>query len=285
MLAIRPSAGGQGWLDPTLALGLASLLVSVGVAGRQLAAGSPSAGTIAWNLALPLLTCAFAVVVVRRTDGRLLHPSAIALGLTWLAAVALMVRGRQLGVPVTWNLVWNVFLAWVPYVWATLLLTAPRTHARGLTWLLTGLWLVFFPNALYVVTDAIWLPQQARGGMPVAYDIAVYVTAAASGIALGFLSLRRVHEVVDRLHGARAGWAFAGLSMLLAGGGIALGRVLHRNSWDVVLRPSALMRDVASGLSSPTTVAAVVLGSAVALGAYVAWRRAFPGRARCAGGA
>src|SRR5688572_19005068 len=52
-------------------------------------------------------------------------------------------------------LIWNLFLAWIPYgcaVWAISL----ERNAPGPIWRLAGpafLWLIFLPNAPYIVTD------------------------------------------------------------------------------------------------------------------------------------
>jgi hypothetical protein len=56
------------------------------------------------------------------------------------------------------NLVWNLFLAWIPFVLALVLYDAARRGARAAKLLLLGAgWLVFLPNAPYIATDVIWL--------------------------------------------------------------------------------------------------------------------------------
>ncbi|NNE95817.1 MAG: DUF1361 domain-containing protein, partial [Acidimicrobiales bacterium] len=54
---------------------------------------------------------------------------------------------------------WNLFLAWVPFVIGVGIrrLAARTPHGTGILVLPTALWLLFFPNAPYIVTDLIHL--------------------------------------------------------------------------------------------------------------------------------
>ena len=64
------------------------------------------------------------------------------------------------------NLIWNLFLAWLPYVFA-LLANFLFTRARKLWPLIlmfAGLWLLFLPNAPYIITD--FLHLSPRNGVP-----------------------------------------------------------------------------------------------------------------------
>ena len=71
-------------------------------------------------------------------------------------------------------LVWNLFLAWIPF---GLALAVYDGHRRGRLRLgLAALWLLFFPNAPYIVTDFVHL--QHTDAAPYWYD-AVTVSAFA----------------------------------------------------------------------------------------------------------
>ena len=63
----------------------------------------------------------------------------------------------------TYYLLWNLFLAWIPLGMALLLINERKKEPSGLRSLLKGLiaalWLFFFPNAVYVITDFIHLSQ------------------------------------------------------------------------------------------------------------------------------
>lgn len=142
-------------------------------------------------------------------------------------------------------LIWNLFLAWLPLVFALL---ACDAHRRGMSrsWrfvLLAGSWLVFFPNAPYIFTDIIHL----MGGMARHFwvDLALVLTCALTGLVLGFVSLYLMQRIVAVIWGRVASWlvicAVAGLS----GIGIYLGRFLRFNSWDIIANPVDLFRAVA----------------------------------------
>ena len=148
------------------------------------------------------------------------------------------------------NLVWNLFLAWIPLVVALVLYDR---HARrsGVPILVSlGLvWLLFFPNAPYIVTDLRYLAGTT--GRAFWFDGVLIGAAATTGLLLGFVSLYLLHDVVRRRLGARRAWVFAlgvlGLSSL----GVYLGRVLRWNSWDVVTRPGSLAASLGKALVDP----------------------------------
>lgn len=179
-------------------------------------------------------------------------------------------------------LMWNLLLAWVPIGCA---LVAQRLAASllqpgrpmRLRLQLVGLaafslgWLLFFPNAPYLMTDLVHLRPFAENNL-LWYDLAMFAAFALIGVALGCLSLLAMQEVVatacrrffERVRGARpiarvlaavTGWVFA-LSTLAAGSyGMYLGRVMRWNSWDALLNPDdlalSILRSVIDRPSAP----------------------------------
>ena len=118
-------------------------------------------------------------------------------------------------------------------------------HARrgvGLSRLLplAALWLLFLPNAPYLLTDLIHLGS--RDDAPLWFDLVLFSAFAWTGAFLGFLSIYLMQVVVRRTHGALLGWALVGGSLLASGFGIYLGRSLRWNSWDFVTSPGASPR-------------------------------------------
>src|SRR5262245_17904232 len=82
---------------------------------------------------------------------------------SFLACAILAARMRLSHSPDYIFMVWNLFLAWVPYVWS-LAAAASRRRAPAAWWRLIlpgALWLLFFPNAAYLVTDFIHLRPRA----------------------------------------------------------------------------------------------------------------------------
>ncbi len=148
------------------------------------------------------------------------------------------------------NLVWNLFLAWIPFVLALLVYDGVRrgVSSGALVALGTG-WLLFLPNAPYIVTDAKWLGEYAGGSLW--YDAALIGTAAAIGLVLGFVSLYLVQVVVARRFGHLAGWMLAWAALVLSGVGVYLGRFERWNSWQVLTEPTKVLGQLLAAAFDP----------------------------------
>ena len=144
------------------------------------------------------------------------------------------------------NLVWNLFLAWVPFLLALLVYDGERRGwSPGPLLALGAAWLVFLPNAPYIVTDVKWLGEYAGGSL--AYDAVLIGVAATIGLALGFVSLYLMQVVVARRLGPLAGWGVVWAALVLSGVGVYLGRFERWNSWDVVTEPSKVVGQLLGG--------------------------------------
>ena len=167
---------------------------------------------------------------------------------------------------------WNLLLAWIPF--ALSLLVYDRARSRVLSPPLAAagvLWLLFLPNAPYIVTD---LKHVGSGGpVPVLYDVMLLSTAAWTGLLLGLTSLYLMHSVARRLVGAATAWALVLGALALSSFGIYLGRVQRWNSWDVFVRPGPLLNQIASGvvdpLSHPRPIAVTILFTSFLLASYL----------------
>jgi uncharacterized membrane protein len=190
----------------------------------------------------------------------------------WCAAL-LALRMERTGTMRFGFLVWNLFLAFVPLVASSLLAIADRRRSSILVqggWF--ALWLVFLPNAPYLLTDLIHLRH--RPPVPLWYDLALILSYALTGLLLGYTSLAIVQRIVARRFGNATGWLVAIASMGLSGFGIYLGRFLRWNSWEVLTRPAPLFAFIADCLLNPrshagTVAVTVIFGGALILG-YVA---------------
>jgi uncharacterized membrane protein len=141
------------------------------------------------------------------------------------------------------GLIWNLFLAWIPFALAVAVYDGwRRKRARGTLVVLGALWLLFFPNAPYIVTDFVHLERTADA--PYWYDAITVSAFAWTGVLLGFASLFLVQTVVRQWRGVVAGWVFAVVALALGSLGIYLGRFLRLNSWDALEHPSVLPRIV-----------------------------------------
>jgi uncharacterized membrane protein len=193
-----------------------------------------------------------------------------------LAAVGLLAfRIDRVGESAFVFLRWNLFLAWIPFaVSLGVAAVHGRDGPRPLLWVLGVGWLLFLPNAPYILTDFIYLGRV--GGAPLWFDAALIGTFAAAGLALGLASLLVIHHVVEARAGRVVGWAVAVSSLVLCTTGIYLGRFPRFNSWDVVTDPYGLVAVVlerlADPLGNPFLLRFGVMMSALLLGCYfVTW--------------
>jgi len=172
-------------------------------------------------------------------------------------------------------LLWNMALAWVPFV-AALALDDVRSTPLSLQLPLLALWLVFFPNAPYLVTDLIHIDPADTSTIGILGDAAL-VSVAPVGLALGFSSLMLVERAVRERFGGRTALATAVLSLLAASLGIYLGRVVRLNSWDLLTRPRVVGRVlhqlVLDPLAHPLAVFATIALAATLSVLYLRFRR------------
>jgi uncharacterized membrane protein len=197
----------------------------------------------------------------------LLLCSALSVGL-WLARV------YYSGQTTFGFLLWNLFLAAIPFGISTLLLW--KSPGSKLVFAaIAGVWLLFFPNAPYVLTDLIHL--WARPEVPLWYDLFLILSFACTGLMLGLVSLFDMQELVSRRFSRMAGWVFSLASIVLGSFGIYLGRFLRWNSWDVLSNPTGLLMDIMdrilNPLSHPRTIVFTLIFSAFLLLAYLILRQ------------
>jgi uncharacterized membrane protein len=136
------------------------------------------------------------------------------------------------------NLVWNLFLAWIPFVlsYTAYILSWKRSSLYLIIPVTAFLWLIFFPNALYILTDLQHLSRQSSAA-PLWYDVIMLVWFSWTGLLLGIVSLYFMHEIIQRTFGRVVGWAFVLLVSGLSSFGVYLGRFGRFNSWDLLQSP------------------------------------------------
>ncbi len=167
------------------------------------------------------------------------------------AAVLLLGRTYISGSEFMLFLGWNLYLAWVPLLVATGIYFLHRLqYLNKMTlFVLGGIWLLFLPNAPYLVTDLIHL--KARPNIPFWYDSILLSVFLFQGLYLGFWSMRIMHNIIDEYWNKWMGWVAIIATSFLSGFGIYLGRYLRWNSWDLFTEFPALMYDIAHRIVSP----------------------------------
>ena len=155
-------------------------------------------------------------------------------------------------------LIWNLMLAWIPYIISVCFIKKDMRVDYFVP--LFIIWLLFFPNAPYLVTDVshivLSLPQI------VWYDSLMLFFFGWIGLLLGMLSLFQIHQYLK----AHFTYLISELGILaiclISSFGIYLGRFERWNSWDIFLNPLDLMKhslNVSTNLTHPGTPLAFVV--------------------------
>jgi len=151
------------------------------------------------------------------------------------------------------SLIWNLFLAWLPYYISGLISNFRRGGRSGWKfWSLFLLWILFIPNSFYILTDLFHLEDEANDFLvPLWYDLILIVSVAWNGLVLGILSVRQIEKQFFAESKLKSEWAFLFPVMFMNGWGVYIGRYLRYNSWDFFINPFELMRDIAHMLLHP----------------------------------
>jgi uncharacterized membrane protein len=169
---------------------------------------------------------------------------------------------------------WNLLLAFIPLMLSTALASARQRRQRINQILWFCLWLLFLPNAPYILTDLIHLAPHP--GVPLWYDLTLFLSCAGTGLFLGYVSLLDIQLIVEQRFGAKTGWAMVIGAMLLSGFGVYIGRFLRWNSWEALTNPLGLFYSLwgvslGSSDGSNPLVVGTIFGIALTLG-YAAMR-------------
>jgi len=163
------------------------------------------------------------------------------------ARVAYSDTGRHTG------LIWNLFLAWIPFMLAY--------FAHAVSWrratlyliipVIAFLWLIFFPNAPYMLTDLQDLTRRATGA-PLWYDVIIVVWCSWTGMLLGVISLYLMQDIIVRTFGRATGWIFVFVISGLSSFGIYIGRFVRLNSWDILQNPAETAQEILGLVVDPS---------------------------------
>jgi uncharacterized membrane protein len=154
-------------------------------------------------------------------------------------------------------LVWNLFLAWIPFVFSIIInyvYTFYKNSVSRAVYLLGlgCLWVAFYPNAPYIITDFIHL----RGinfyftelgysmNFIIWYDFIMISLFILTGFLLGFVSLYMIQMVLEDRFNKYIGWIFVGGILFISSYAVYLGRFIRWNSWDIIFKPNILIKSI-----------------------------------------
>ena len=145
---------------------------------------------------------------------------------------------------------WNLFLAFLPLLFTQML--SWKSPIMKNTWIrigIVGSWLLFFPNAPYILTDLFHLTKNSA--VPVWFDLILIMSYAWAGLIAGFISLRRIELTVFAQLKPHVVLILSSVLIFASAFGIYLGRFLRFNSWDVIQKPTILLGEIADRFTSP----------------------------------
>jgi uncharacterized membrane protein len=168
-------------------------------------------------------------------------------------------------------LIWNLFLAWIPLGLAYLVENMWRQRFIGRWGVIVGvsIWLLFFPNAPYLITDLMHL--KAAPDSLIWYDALMNFSFALAGLLTGLYSLLKVHRLVEKIWNSSLAWIVMSGSLVLSSYGVYLGRFGRWNSWDIVTNPFSLVRYSLYSLYDPLAIKLTLVFSFAMLVIYGAF--------------
>ncbi|WP_299102968.1 DUF1361 domain-containing protein [uncultured Winogradskyella sp.] len=172
-----------------------------------------------------------------------------------LISVALLFSGISLLVRIKLNksffylfLIWNVFLAFVPYA-ITMYLSTKKNISKVTLGFGFLVWLAFLPNAPYIITDLIHL--RTANNTFLWLDILVVLSFALSGLFLFYLSLIDMQNLMSSKFEKLPVKTITTIILFLCGFGVYLGRFLRYNSWEIISGPQILFIDIINIIIAP----------------------------------
>ena len=145
---------------------------------------------------------------------------------------------------------WNLFLAFIPWALTSLVIIKSKLQKSRLTlFILLGSWLLFFPNAPYILTDLFHL--RLESSMPIWFDLILILSFAWTGLLFGFLSLWDIEKILENFINRTLVKIITVGLLFLGSFGIYVGRFLIWNSWDILTEPFKLIYDIGDRFINP----------------------------------
>ena len=201
------------------------------------------------------------------------------LGLNLYAGALIIARAVRYKTPLYRPMLLNIVLSNVPVVLAVLglivvlMAQVPVAEDPSLHWVgpaafiaMAVLYVAFFPNAAYLITELNFSHRKEGDGVPMWFDIVMTLTLTLSGVLNAIVSLALVQTFLMFGLGAQDHipsapplwtWAVAAGVLLLACVGVWMGRMIRLNSWDIVL-PWRLLGKLVRHLRQPGKVGELI---------------------------
>ncbi|MEI7582189.1 DUF1361 domain-containing protein [Runella sp.] len=183
-----------------------------------------------------------------------LYPLLLLLLLSLVATTYHTVR-IQFKEAVDFSLDWNLFLSWIPLLVAYMVDLTVTRFGKLPKWVgfWSVVWMVFFPNAPYMITDLVHLSGD-MGRDLTWHDMIMLFFYAEVSLINGLVSVYWMHRSWQKTYTKIVSNVLLAISFPLAGFGIYLGRIRRWNSWDIVENPEKLLRAIGQSLTDRTAL-------------------------------
>jgi len=158
-----------------------------------------------------------------------------------LSVIAILFNLARLEIWGTTNILyitWILLLAWIPYLIYVYLIRKDVSINYFIPIFIV--WLLFFPNAPYLVTDISHIVLSSPTLLW--YDSLLYFFFGWIGLFLGVLSLFKVHQYLRGHLNYMLSEIFVFIICAISSFGVYIGRFERFNSWDILFHPLQLMR-------------------------------------------
>ncbi|MGF1542762.1 MAG: DUF1361 domain-containing protein [Pleurocapsa sp.] len=143
------------------------------------------------------------------------------------------------------RIIWNLSLALIPLIFSFWLFR-PSTSRSVIWWTIFLIFVAFLPNAPYVLTDSIHLPELISRHYPLSIILLILIPQYILFIFIGFqayvIALMRLDDYLISLHQERYLRLVNAIAHILCVVGIYLGRFERFNSWDLATQPLVVIQ-------------------------------------------
>jgi len=160
----------------------------------------------------------------------------------------------------TWNLhytflLWNLLIAFVPYVIGKQLLKCKELNIKAI--LLLFAWLLVFPVCIYLFTDIVQMHNSDN--FYFLYDLLLFLSFGFTGLVPGLISLRQVETFLSRHLPDFFAKASVLFFILLSSYSICSVRFLHLKSWNIIADSKLMLHVTEKDILRPEDHVSVLL--------------------------
>lgn len=181
----------------------------------------------------------------------------VAVILTLVNLAIMVIRNAYIGESYFNFLKSNLFIGSFPTI--LIAWVVDKNHkkmSKLLFWFTVALWVLFYPNAPYMISDLIHNsqnPTDLKYPDLIKYDTLIIFSFAMLSVFIGFLSLKVMFRILIEKYGRRFARVFIALTIALSCVGFYMGRELlsaiklgngYIYSWEIFLEPIQIMKIV-----------------------------------------